>query len=95
MLNDDQRLSFWIYTRSVQRMTCHDLDIGRQVFLKRGELWSFARRLTSYDGTYLCRWAVFRNNLVYGFSFNRVYDPVTNSRYKMAIGQDVDVLLKE
>ena len=46
-----QRLTLGIHFGAVKRMARHNLDVGRKVFIKCGELRSFAGRLTTDDGT--------------------------------------------
>lgn len=51
VLDQDERLALWVYTRPVQGVDRDDLDIWRQVFLEGGDFGGFAGGLPADDGT--------------------------------------------
>jgi hypothetical protein len=53
VLDQYQWLSFWVDARAVERVAGYDANIGREVFLKGGNLGGFARCLSADNGSQL------------------------------------------
>ena len=95
-------LSSWVNVRSMQRMTCQNLDVIRKIFLKRRNFRRLTRRLSTHNRTNLRCYnqplsssqgntrSVCFHHFIHVLSLHRVKNEITPSRNKMSILHDIN-----
>ena len=74
-------------------MAGDDLNVSGEILVKSCQLGRFAGRLATNDGSNFSRGSILCNDLINVLSLYTVDDPVTDPRYKVSVGKDVDASL--
>ncbi|KAL2044535.1 hypothetical protein ABVK25_012415 [Lepraria finkii] len=74
-------------------MTRYNVNVRRDVLVKRGQLGRLARRLATDDSTNLGRRAIGGNNLVNQFCLDAVDNPVAGPGHKVAVLENGNTFL--
>lgn len=91
--DNDERLTFWINARTVERVTRDDLNVRWKVLLECSNLRGFGRRLPAHDGAHFGRRPVGAHDRVDVSSFDTVHDPVATTGHEVTVLEDCDILL--